>query len=360
MSAVADVLVIGGGPAGTAAAIHAAQRGLSVVLVERSRFPRHRPGETLHPGVESILNQLGVRPEVECQAAIRHYGQTAVWAGRRSTTTFGEDEGGLWRGYQISRDRLDAILLERARKLGVEVLQSRAVSGKAILAGDRVFGVDCPGPIHSRFTVDATGVRGFLRRSLSLVQMDASPALRAFYGYGEGEADEAIPSIEGDERGWTWTAQIGRCRFVWTRLVLASAGPVTAPFLPNVRWLGPVRGADVTWRTVPACAGRGYFLAGDAAATLDPASSHGVLRALMSGMMAAHLCASVISGSVPEDEGAEYYRAWSSAWFSHDTRHLRELYESSGFSAAWHEAGRPWNAQLAPMASDPHPMVSQN
>jgi len=46
---------------------------------------------------------------------------------------------------------------------------------------------------------------------------------------------------------------------------------------------------------------------------LDPASSHGVLRALMSGIMAAHLCASVISGSVPEDEGAEYYRAYARA-----------------------------------------------
>jgi flavin-dependent dehydrogenase len=49
------------------------------------------------------------------------------------------------------------------------------------------------------------------------------------------------------------------------------------------------RGADVTWRIISPAAGPGFFLVGDAVAVLDPASSHGVLKALMTGMMAAHL-----------------------------------------------------------------------
>ncbi|MBJ8205870.1 FAD-dependent oxidoreductase, partial [Bacillus cereus] len=52
--------------------------------------------------------------------------------------------------------------------------------------------------------------------------------------------------------------------------------------------MGKPNGADVTWRAISQPGGAGYFLVGDAAAVLDPASSHGVLKAIMSGMMAAH------------------------------------------------------------------------
>jgi flavin-dependent dehydrogenase len=194
----------------------------------------------------------------------------------------------------------------------------------------------------SKFTIDASGVRGFLRRSLDLAQTVVSPALLARYGYGEGDSGEfdMAPTLEGDAGGWVWTAKIAPRRFVWTRLNFASVESQKPPVLPNVRWLGPVRGADVTWRAVQASAGRGYFLAGDAAAVLDPASSHGVLRALMSGMMAAHVCASVMSGSMHEDEGANHYRTWLSSWFAHDVRRLRELYGSLGFPATWCDTDR--------------------
>ena len=55
-----DVVVVGGGPAGSAAALWCVRQGLRVVLLEREQFPRHRPGETLLPGVEPIFAQLGV------------------------------------------------------------------------------------------------------------------------------------------------------------------------------------------------------------------------------------------------------------------------------------------------------------
>jgi flavin-dependent dehydrogenase len=86
-----------------------------------------------------------------------------------------------------------------------------------------------------------------------------------------------------------------------------------------------VRGADVTWRVVPA-AGAGYFLTGDAAATLDPASSHGVLKAIMTGMMAGQLIVGVLSGQVTEQAAAAKYARWVAEWFRHDVRALSELY----------------------------------
>jgi flavin-dependent dehydrogenase len=100
--------------------------------------------------------------------------------------------------------------------------------------------------------------------------------------------------------------------------------------------VGRIRGADVTWRHVPASAGPGYFLTGDAAVVLDPAASHGVLRALMSGMMAGHTVRRIVSGLVPEPAAVESYRRWTSAWFHHDVRRLSALYDE--LDPAW--AGR--------------------
>jgi len=71
-----DLIVVGGGPGGIAAAITVKQAdsGLQVLLIERSPFPRHRPGETLHPGIEPLLVQLGVWDQVLAANFLRHAG----------------------------------------------------------------------------------------------------------------------------------------------------------------------------------------------------------------------------------------------------------------------------------------------
>ena len=64
--------IIGAGPAGCAAAIELARAGKQVVLLETSTFPRHRPGESLHPGVEVIFEKLGVADAVNSAGFVRH------------------------------------------------------------------------------------------------------------------------------------------------------------------------------------------------------------------------------------------------------------------------------------------------
>jgi len=66
--------------------------------------------------------------------------------------------------------------------------------------------------------------------------------------------------------------------------------------------------------------GQGYFVVGDAAAVLDPSSSHGVLKALMSGMMAAHLIGRIYAGA-EEERARAAYQSWGSGWFDHDRGH---------------------------------------
>jgi len=88
---------------------------------------------------------------------------------------------------------------------------------------------------------------------------------------------------------------------------------------------GGSRGVDMTWRLHEPCAGPGYFLLGDAAALLDPASSNGVLRALMSGMLAADLAARMLLGG-DESSAAQAYIRWISELFYHQINSLLESY----------------------------------
>src|SRR5215212_2268165 len=94
-----DVVVVGGGPAGSAAALWCVRQGLRDVLLEREVFPRHRPGETLPPGVEPIFVQLGVAEVVTAAGFARHPGTWVCWAGPRRFDPFGRDTDGAWYGF---------------------------------------------------------------------------------------------------------------------------------------------------------------------------------------------------------------------------------------------------------------------
>ena len=75
-------------------------------------------------------------------------------------------------------------------------------------------------------------------------------------------------------------------------------------------------------------AGSGWLMVGDAAATLDPTSSHGVLKAVVSGMMAAHLIAGILKQNAPVAEAAEAYQDWLAGWFRHDAAELSAFYRA--------------------------------
>ena len=118
-----DVIVVGAGPAGCATAIACAQQGMHVTLMERDTFPRHRPGETLHPAIEPLLGQLGMLRELNELSCLRHEGHWVHWEGAPRFVAFGGDAAGPWRGFQIERAALDARLMNRARALGVRIIQ---------------------------------------------------------------------------------------------------------------------------------------------------------------------------------------------------------------------------------------------
>ncbi len=328
----ADVVVVGGGPAGSAAAIACATRGLGVILCERERIFRERPGETLHPGAEPLVAQLGLADRLAPFVHARHPGIWVDWNGKRRFEAFGADARGPWSGFHVWRADFDDMLLARAKEVGVEVRRPCGVSGVIAAAGEMCGVETARGPVAARVIVDASGRARWLGRALDVASCVRSPRLVARYGYAEGfcpSRDDA-PMIKGDASGWTWTARVRDGTYQWTRLSLRSRPD--ANWMPEeFRGLRPraaSRGADVTWRIAERVARPGWFMVGDAAATLDPSSAHGVLKALMSGLAAGHLIAGALGGKLPPEAAALAYCQWLGGWFERDVAELVKFYRA--------------------------------
>lgn len=330
-----DVAIIGAGPAGCAAAIELSRSSLDVLLIEGLVFPRHRPGESLHPGIEPLFEKLGVLEAVNAAGFARHRGHRVEWGSPSGSTrfeSFGADERGAWLGYQAWRPDLDCILLDAATKAGATLLQPcRALH--PILDGERISGIATErGHVKARFILDASGRIMWLTRKMGLGQKLHSPKLTARYGYVHSGASQEFeePCMRRDANGWTWIARVRPGLCAWVRMRFDGVDP-GADFKPSefafAEQTEPSQGADVTWRIVDRTAGPGWFLLGDAAASLDPAASHGVLRALMTGIQAAHLVQACCRGNITEKLATKNYGTWLERWFLADVKHLRAMYD---------------------------------
>ena len=311
-----DLLVLGAGPAGCAAAIHARRAGLSVTLLESNERARPVPGETLHPGIEPILTTLGVRDAVLAAAFHRHRGVWIEWGEPIRFEPYGEDADGPWQGFQADRSRLNEILLAAASDIGVRILRP-ATPQSVLLDGECVRGVVADSrEIRARWTADATGSRAWLASQLAKAEQIHSPSMHAQFGWRYGGGDDGQPRLRAHPCGWDWQAPLGAERIAWVSLrVDCLADGVT-----------PQAGTDVTWRIHPECAGPGYFFLGDAAARLDPSSSHGVLRALMSGIFCAHAVANAHRTAQAASVAIESYVDFVGRQFGHDVEAMSGLY----------------------------------
>lgn len=336
----ADIVVIGGGPAGCACAIMALQRQRTVILVESCPFPRHRPGETLPPGIEPLFRKLGVWEAVSDAGFIRHRGHWLTSKGKTNFVPFGgvADE---WYGIQAWRPLLDTLLLEKARGMGARVLQPcRALY--PIINGGIITGVaTAHGEIKSSHVIDATGRGSWITRCNHYSTVKRSSRLLATYGYVETPkaADWRIPHFTITDGGWSWVAQVRPNLVAWSRLSANGfSTELPSDLLTDVHARAFSVGtstADVTWRCSTKAAGPGWFVVGDAAIQLDPSSSHGVLRAVMSGMMAAELAVHVLDGRLSSEGAVAIYNKWIFDWFEHDVTQLTASYGSRSAFPKW-------------------------
>ncbi len=335
-----DVAIIGSGPAGCSTAIMCAKMGLSVTLLEKEQNSINRPGENLHPGIESILKTLDVFDDIIDANFLRHQGNYITWDSSTRFESFGNIEDTDWNGFQVTRPEFDNILINKAIELGVKVNRSCKILN-VISENNRVIGLKTSkSDLLTTFVIDASGSYHWLAKKLAINIEKFSPTLIAHYGYVTGNCNvlNNNPMMTAIEDGWLWLAKINSNLAQWVKINFSNH-TIDKNYLPQeyfgLKKLGQTCGRDVTWRIVSKPSGYGYFIVGDASSILDPASSHGIAKAMMSGMMAAHMIAKINDNSSVELQAIGEYSRWIKDWFLHDVKKLMELYKLHPSSPQW-------------------------
>ncbi|MFN9310708.1 NAD(P)/FAD-dependent oxidoreductase, partial [Gemmatimonas sp.] len=193
-----QVLVVGGGPAGSAAAWHCAQAGLDVCLVDRARFPRAKPcAEYVSPEGSRILHAMGALETLEMQAAALSGMVVHAPSGDRIHGEFVARHG--FRGFRdrglgVRREVLDTVLLDRARAAGVQVIEQAKVEQLQQHPDGTVTGATLRTPegertVHAALVIGADGLRSVVSRRLGLAHQSRWPrrvALVAHYRHVSG------------------------------------------------------------------------------------------------------------------------------------------------------------------------------
>lgn len=331
------VVILGAGPAGTSCAIRLLESGFKVTIIEARKFPRQMPGETLHPGIEPLLKQLQIFNAVEEKNFIRHNGISVVAEGKENFQFYNESAD--WRGFQLYRKDFDEILLKKALALGAEYFEETSPQKivqengtiKAIVTDRNV--------VYGNVFIDATGKSAWLARQLKIRYEKHSPKLIIYYGYVQTNESGLFehPSMIWDKGGWTWISRVTKEKVVWNRVNLPNEVRPPINWVPeqikNCFPIGSIKAADVTWRIARKLSNKNYFFVGDSAFVLDPSSSQGVTKAIMSGIMVAHLLKAETNG-VSRKEIHDYYESWLNQWFNENTESLRKIYEKNGFNLA--------------------------
>lgn len=337
----AEVIVVGGGPAGSVSAALLAGRGRRVLLLDKARFPRHKAcSEYVNPAGARLLGDLGLGGDLDRLGAHRLEAMLIhAPGGSRFVADFVAAGAGR-RAVGLSRYRLDALLLDLARDAGAELREGAHVRDLVIDQG-RVRGVQVTidgrrETLRAPVTIGADGRFGVVSRVLEL---DAAPrwprrtGLVAHYRgvsgldrWGEMHvARHGYAGLAPLEDGLTNVAFVTGSDAVGNRPDALEAFfargldaiPEVAARLAGAERVGGIRGVGPMARHARRVAGDGYLLVGDAASFLDPFTGEGIYEAIRGAMLAAPIIdAALGSGDITAAALAPYRDARRRAFWA--------------------------------------------
>lgn len=312
-----DVLVVGGGPAGSTIAALLAERGRRVVLVEKDRHPRFHIGESLLPLNLPLFERLGVKEEIERIGMIK-YGVEFVspYHGKAVSREFVNAWDQCFPySYQVRRSVFDHVLLKNAAAKGTEIIEGCRVTevefpaeGGAVINGRYEDGAKCRW--EADFLVDASGRDTLLAAQLGIKKRNRKHNSAAIFSHFtgarrlQGKAEGHI-SIFWFDHGWFWfipladgTTSVGAVgppgyfksrktdlpAFFMSTIKMC---PEIADRLKDAQLCAPVHATGNYSYSADRMVGRNFILVGDAYAFIDPVFSTGVYLAMTTAFLGA-------------------------------------------------------------------------
>ena len=334
-----DVVVLGGGPAGSSIAAMLAEKGWQVDVWEKDSHPRFHIGESLLPHSLPFLKQLGVFEEVE-RIGLQKFGAELVSPYHDEPVTLyfaGAMDKSHPYAYQVRRSEFDEILFKNCQKKGAHIREGHEAKvvdfsnpSRVTIQGKNAEGM--PVSQQTRYVVDATGRQAFLANQLHTKQRNLEHNSVSVFGHFEGVvrhsgAEEGNLTICWFEHGWFWiiplpdgVTSVGMVcwpsylksrnsdleEFFWQTV---HSSPAMIDRMKNANVVMPIVATGNYSYQSSVMTGSQYMLVGDAFSFIDPILSSGVHLALHSGIRGAEVVDAYLHGHAQAEQKAKDFEA---------------------------------------------------